>query len=285
MADHPNYKEGIAAVKSLEKELWEALKREPNFGFIEGTFQARFAKAIENLVNTIKNSLITRVKSTSGFTLIHSETEIAQIINKGKTLNLANNEIEDLLYISCREAKPINASELMTQMENWVNVVSKRGFPYKFNDIGQFNNFKNELKAGLNDIGVSTADVRIQGSAIRTPNAGDVDIAVVVEDNLFNQLLKNNFSGKITKNGSSIDISNYSQAELTQLSNEIAGNSAYNAQARTFEYAFKSGKIRPEDIEGLKTLKNKLEPICGKIDISAIRKNGNFDIKPFLKLN
>ena len=47
MADHPKYKGGIAAVKNLEKELWEVLKREPNFGFIEGTFQARLAKAIE----------------------------------------------------------------------------------------------------------------------------------------------------------------------------------------------------------------------------------------------
>ena len=56
-ADHPKYKDGIEAVKNLEKELWEAFKREPNFGFIEGTFQARFAKAIEaeGLINKILN--------------------------------------------------------------------------------------------------------------------------------------------------------------------------------------------------------------------------------------
>jgi hypothetical protein len=236
------------------------------------------------LLMTFKNKLISRIQGLTGFSIIHTDAEIIQIITRGRDLNLANDIVDDMLLISCRNAKPINASELMTQMDNWVNVINPRGFPYKFTDIGQFNSFKNELKSGLNEINVTTSDVRIQGSSLRTPNANDLDIAAIVSTNEFNQFLKSKFSGKITKNGISIDISNYSQSQLQLLADEISGNSTFNAVARTFERAFKSGKIRPQDISGLDNLKNVLKISYGDLDISVLREAGDFDLKPYIKI-
>ena len=190
-----------------------------------------------------------------------------------------------MIYIGCRDAKQIEATELIAQMDNWVNIVSKRGYPYKFTDINQFNKFKSELKSGLDEIGVATSDVRIQGSSLRTPNANDLDVAVVVDNNSFTQLLKNRFSGRITRQNQNIDIINSSQTELIQLVNDIKLNPTnYNAQAKTFEHAFSTGKIRPQDIDGLNSLKDLLKSRYGDIDLSIIKGVGDFDLKPYIKL-
>lgn len=208
-------------------------------------------------------------------------------------LNLADDVIDDMLFISCRDAKPINASELMTQMDNWVNVVSARGYPYKFNDIGQCNSFKNELKTGLNDINVTTSDVRIQGSSLRTPNANDVDMVAIISKGEFDNILKSAYNGKIKKNGVNVDLSNMNSTQLKNLSDDILQNpSLYNGVAKSdFNYNYTKQIInaKPDKgvIDGLKNLKDNLQATYPNLNIEniAIQTSGGiFDLKPFIKL-
>jgi hypothetical protein len=166
---------------------------------------------------SFEKRLITRLNNDSKFSLTHNSEEIIQIVRKGKKLNLSDDIIDDMLYISCRNAKPISASELILQMDNWVNVISRRGFPYRFSSIGEFNQFKQELKSSLNNIGVTTSDVRIQGSSLRTPRANDVDLAAIISESEFNNFLINRFSSRITKNGISIDLRNKTTQQLLDI--------------------------------------------------------------------
>ncbi|GAA3523211.1 hypothetical protein GCM10022393_42490 [Aquimarina addita] len=133
-----------------------------------------------DLLSAFKSKLSSRVNSASGFVLKHTNEQISAIIQKGKALGLSDDVIDDLLFISCRDAKLIDADGLMKQMDNWVNVVQKRGYPYKFADIVEFNRFKSDLKNRLNSIGISNSDVRIQGSSLRSPDASDVDLVAMV---------------------------------------------------------------------------------------------------------
>ena len=46
-----------------------------------------------------------------------------------------------MIYTGSRTAKAINAADLMQQMENWAKVVNPRGYPYKFKDLAEFQQF------------------------------------------------------------------------------------------------------------------------------------------------
>ena len=250
-------------------------------------------KTGDELVPAFKSRLASRVQSASGFTLKHTDTEIKAILQKGKDLNLADDVIDDMLFISCRDAKQIGAADLMTQMDNYVNVVLKQGHPYKFSDIGQFNTFKNELKTGLNDIGVSTSDVRIQGSALRTPNANDVDMVAVISKDEFDDVLKSFYNGKVKKNGVEVDMTNMNSQQLKDLSDDISRNpSSYNGIAKSdFNYNYTKQIInaKPDKgvIDGLKNLKDNLQLKYPNLNIENIAiqtSGGMFDLKPFMKL-
>ncbi|MFK7048829.1 hypothetical protein FLACOL_01503 [Flavobacterium columnare] len=246
-----------------------------------------------NWLPVFKNKLLSRVQNSVGFTLKHTDAEITQIIKKGKELGLTDDVIDDMLFISCRDAKPIASTDLVQQIDNYVNVVLKQGHPYKFTDIGQFNNFKNELKTGLKDIGVSTADVRIQGSSLRTPNANDVDLAAIISETDFDNLLKSFYNGKITKNNLTIDLSDMSNVQLKALSDDIIQNpSLYNRIAKddfSYNYTKKIINAKPDKgvVEGLKSLKNSIQinyPNLNVENIAIQTQSGVFDLKPYIKL-
>lgn len=74
----------------------------------------------------------------------------------------------------------MNAKQLIEQIDNYVNRVHKRGYPFKFKSLGEFNEFSREVKEGLAKIGVSIDDVRIQDSALRSKDAKDVDLAAII---------------------------------------------------------------------------------------------------------
>jgi hypothetical protein len=56
---------------------------------------------------------------------------------------------------------------------------------------------------------------------------------------------------------------------------------AFNAFARTFAYAYRVRKMRPDDVRGLSELIARLEASFGAMDISVMSRNGNFDVEPF----
>lgn len=168
----------------------------------------------------------------------------------------------------------------------------ERVYPYKFSDIGQFNSFKNELKTGLNDINVTTSDVRIQGSSLRTPNANDVDLAAIISETDFDNFLVNRFNSKVTKNGTAIDLSNKSKQQLIYIANDYNLNpSLYNNQAKSFSKSMLDRKVsaysNDKVIPGFKELYNSVKGNYPNLNIENITiqtSGGNFDLKPFIKL-
>ncbi|WP_159090718.1 hypothetical protein [Aquimarina aquimarini] len=178
-------------------------------------------------------------------------------------------------------------------MDNWVNVVQKRGYPYKFADIGEFNRFKSELKSGLDDIGISSADVRIQGSSLRTPDANDIDLVAMVTQSDFDNFVKVKFKDNIIKNGVKVDISNMTNSQLKSLADDIVSNrSLYNSKAyQDFSYTINSQIINAKGskniIGGFKNLKNTISSKYSSLNVENIAiqpTGGGFDLKPFLKL-
>jgi len=248
----------------------------------------------EDILKAFKKRLEARIANVSDeFTLIYTDDELATLIGKGKELGLANDVIDDLLYIGCRNAKNISATDLATQMDNLVNRVLKDGLPYRFTDKKQFIAFAEDLKSGLNDIGVSTSDVRLQGSCLRTPNAKDVDMVTIISVDEFDNIIKKAYDGKIKKNKVVVDIKNMTSSELKNLSDDIIQNpSLYNDKAKGgFNYCYTSQMInaKPDKgiIKGLKELKESLQAKYPNLNIENIAiqtSGGTFDLKPFMKL-
>src|SRR5262249_48705859 len=128
-------------------------------------------------------------------------------------------------------AKPITAADLMQQMENWANVVSKRGFPYKFPDLTEFQRFGTDLLEQVRRAGLPTDDVRVQGSALRKPGAADVDLAVFVSEEAFDNLLVDRYDLRAAFSEKSpttpkapISLKGRPHADLVRLANEIMTN-------------------------------------------------------------
>ena len=239
-------------------------------------------KPTDEVSGNIKNKISS---SPDKFELIYSDTEINNLIHEGRKLGLDDATIEDLIFIGSRRAKPMTTSELLSQMDNYVNTVGKRGFPYRFDNLEQYTQFKTDLIGGLDNIQLPIDDVRIQGSSLRTPNAKDLDIAIFIDDADFDKLLIESFANKIKLNGEAVNLSDRTHSELVNLAKDIMNNpDGYNSKAKTFAFAIEKGKIRPQDVSGLRRFKKSLEQTYGEIDISVLSENGEFDVKPFWRI-
>ena len=277
-----NHDELGAAVDKLEKALTEEHMKE--------VVEARQAKLTEEklgeaageahkeLLAAVKAAVLERLRRRTTadpgkFDLVYTEAELDAIIAKGKELGLSTVEIEDLVYTGSRKAKAISAAELMQQMENWANVVKKRGYPYKFEDLAQFKAFSRDLIEGVRSVGLPVDDVRVQGSALRRPTANDVDLAVFVEEGVFDKLLIDRFHARIAKAGTKIPLKGKSHAELMELLADIDANpTAYNAQAGTFQNALKTGIIssKSDIIKALKTVRADIAAKYPHLNIESI---------------
>lgn len=244
---------------------------------------------------SIRDAIVQRVKTriaaqSNKFKLTYSEAELEGIIRKGKELGLSDQVIEDLIYTGSREAKAISSTDLIQQMEHWTNVISKRGFPEKFTDMPEFQQFSKDLLDGVQNAGLPADDVRIQGSSLRKTSANDVDIAVFVEEATFDNLLVERYHQKIalTEGGTKISLEGKSHVELLQLADDIRANPGkYNAQARTFQNAINNGIIssKSDIIKPLKSVRTDIAQKYPSLNLEAISiliKGGLFDVTPDL---
>jgi hypothetical protein len=218
------------------------------------------------------------------FEVNFTDEEIAKIVAEGRRLGLTEKEIEDLMFVASRVEKRISSEELIQQMTNYATVVKERGYPYRFESQEQFNAFKADLIAELQKFGLETGDVRIQGSSLRKPDAKDVDVAVLVDRETFQQMLEKRFGGnkpmkrdgfgdranwdelagkigadsakwKETVAEAKAELGHTADAELTPAQDADVQKLAkdkykriYNSEADTFARAHESGKIRGSDI-------------------------------------
>jgi hypothetical protein len=203
------------------------------------------------------------------FVLSYSDNEISDIIKTGEQLGLDAKSIEDFIFTGSRADKPISSVELIQQMNNYVNIVSKRGFPYKFDSAKDFINFKTELKDLLSKNGIPVDDICIQGSSLRTANAKDIDIAVFVSENVFNSL-----SSKMIKG--------IQQRANPRAARKIIGNLEHqisNGRINSFYF----DRIENESFnEKLFELTRYMSNSEGSIDLSLMLKGKTFDVSPYL---
>jgi hypothetical protein len=237
-----------------------------------------------------------RIANNPKFKLAYSNDEVMAILNKGKELGLSDRLVEDMIQTGSREAKRLSAGELETQMENWANVVSKRGFPFKFGGLDDFKQFGTDLKAELGKSGLPSDDVRIQGSSLRNPNANDVDLSVFIDQSAFDKLLIDRYDGKIAftdkapapNTGTKIKLTGMSNAELMELAKDIENNPRnYNSLAKTFMNAELNGQLNSKgDISaGLKAAAKTIAAKYPGLNIETISvevRGGAFDLQPDL---
>ena len=70
-------------------------------------------------------------------------------------------------------------------MDNWAGVVKPRGYPYHFQNAEQFHEFGGRLGDLGEQFGLPKGTTIVQGSALRTAGAKDVDVALIVPDKEF----------------------------------------------------------------------------------------------------
>jgi LysM repeat protein len=241
----------------------------------------QWLKRLEHLKSRI-------ARQADKFKLIYSEAELKAIAKRGQELGLSDHLVDDLIFTGSREAKALSAMELMEQMKEWAQVVRKRGYPHRFKGLEEFQEFSRKLLDGLHKAGLPIDDVRIQGSALRTAKAKDVDVAAFVDKAAFGELLTAYFHQKIAMSGQKLSLKGKSYAELLELVRDIGANPAkYNAHARTFEHALKTGVINSKSpiVKPLKELAASLAstyPHLNLETVSILIKGGLFDLTPDL---
>jgi LysM repeat protein len=252
----------------------------PNLDALEAAAKL-WLKRVEHLKSRI-------ARQADKFKLVFSEVELKAIAQRGKELGLNDSLVDDLIFTGSREAKALSATDLMEQMREWAQVVRKRGYPHRFQNLAEFRDFSRKLLDGLHAAGLPTNDVRIQGSALRTLKAKDVDVAAFVDKTAFGELLAGYFHQKIAVSAQKLSLKGKSYAELLELTRDIAANPAkYNAHARTFEHAMKTGVINSKSaiVKPLKELAANLAstyPHLNLETVSVLVKDGLFDLTPAL---
>jgi outer membrane protein OmpA-like peptidoglycan-associated protein len=223
----------------------------------------------------------------------YSRQEVVQILDKAKELGLDTKTARDMMFQGSRKAKPLTAAELMKQME-WAKEVKDRGYPFKFKDKAEFEAFGNEVKAELKKIGVPDADVRVQGSSARNPGAGDVDVAVFMDEAAFDKALIDRFSGraarKVATGFEPIDMKGMSHDDLMNLAKEIEKNDeGFNGQADTFQRAMRVRQILSlkDIVKGLEAARKRISakfPDLKLNEMSVLTGSSDFDLEPSVSI-
>jgi hypothetical protein len=244
----------------------------------------------KRVINNISELL--KIAKAANLYKFYNAYDLTRIINQAKKLNLTIEDFEG--FIKTGNIKKIKPKDLVEQMENYVNIVLKRGFPFGFNSLEEFTKFGKDLKTSLKSIEIPIDDIRIQGSSLRKKIPKDLDLSVFVDDSKFNSYLKEAFKGKIKLDGKVVDVSSMSDDELLKLAENIKSNrSLYNDKADTFERAMYSRKIsskRTNRIEFIKGFRESRQELNSKYtnlnieDISIQTINGKLNLKPDLKI-
>ena len=125
----------------------------------------------------------------------YSDAELDDITAHGRSLGLTPEESADFATAGAipkpvSEKYPLGRDRIPTddvkrQMDNWANEVRPRGYPYHFDSEEQFQEFGGKLTDLGATFGLPRGRMLVQGSALRSPAAKDVDVAVIVPDEEF----------------------------------------------------------------------------------------------------
>ncbi len=228
---------------------------------------------IDELVTATRQRMEARLSNNDNFELQYSDAELGEIISQGRTLGLSQEAIEDLIFTGSRNNKRLTSSQLINQMDNWVNDIAPRGFPHLFNTMEEFNTFKQRITGLLESYGISSNDIRIQGSSLRTSSAEDIDIAVFLSAADFDAVATTAREGYIAR----LRLNNHTEEDIHK---RIKPIDKQIANGRLNSYYF--DRIPNSDVfnDALYEIRNSFG---FKIDISLMRPGSGFDIEPFLR--
>lgn len=157
-----------------------------------------------------------------------------------------------------------------------------RGFPYGFKDKDAFDELAKQLKQGIagkpppsGGIPVPTVEAAVQGSAVYRPAADDVDIALLVDQKQFDQLIEQSFPKEVAK----VRARGIDPVRMTI-------GDAQTAAEKTLANAVDTGILkRDKVVPRLSDIRDKLESIAGKpVDLSVVKRGGKFDHGPYLPI-
>jgi len=194
----------------------------------------------------------------------YNSSDLDAIYKKALQLDM---RLDDLIgFVKTGNIKEIKSVELLKQMDNYINIVLQRGYPFGFRNLKEFEQFCDILKSELSSIALSTNDIRIQGSSVRSKNPNDIDIAIFLKDK-------------------DLDIFINKTRELRKEKSIISGNPKF---LKNYERRLSLGKINSFDFPKIKNdyfdlLKNNMFK-DKKVQISVIIENSSFDVSPYLKL-
>jgi LysM repeat protein len=173
-------------VKLLEKagEAWKTLS--------EAT-RKRIQKALSL---GKKKRLLEYEKLAERIRKVYSAADFEKVLAHAEKLAFKEKELRDFLEMGIiakpwkKPPKvPLTVEELMAQMETWTKVIKPRGYPFLFSTLEEFNQFRAKLMKLLKKYNLPKGRVVIQGSALRSPLAKDLDIAIFVSDKVFAKYL------------------------------------------------------------------------------------------------
>jgi len=157
-----------------------------------------------------------------------------------------------------------------------------RGFPYGFKDKSVFDQFGKQLKDGVaakptpsGGIPVPTGDAAVQGSAVYRPTAGDIDVALLVDQKQFDKLIEQSFAKQVAK----VRARGIDPLRMTM-------GDAKTAAERTLANAVETGIIKRDNlVPRLSDIRDGLESVAGiGVDLSAVKRGGKFDRGPYFPI-
>lgn len=74
-----------------------------------------------------------------------------------------------------------------TSLDN-LAVARGRGYPFGFADKSQYDTFLGKVKASLDKRKIPSGDIRVHGSAMHNQTPGDIDVAVIVDNEAFSKI-------------------------------------------------------------------------------------------------
>jgi len=266
---------------------------------------ASLAKVAATKKDALIKRAIARIKAQPKFTLNYSRDDMNRIVDHARARGLDDQTIEDLIYIGSRNnvidnstvpptihVKQIDAATMLAQIDNFTQTVSPRGFPYRFDDMAQFQAFSNALVDSVAGQGLDASNIKVQGSSLRKVEAKDVDVAVFISKEKFAEIIATHFQGDAKlapvgkKAGAALPLAGKSYDDLMALAQQIDANpAAYNAVARTFKHKMLSGLINSEGHESPQ-IRAVHAAIAGAFpaqnveSVSLAIAGGAFDLKP-----
>ncbi|WP_334126776.1 hypothetical protein [Empedobacter brevis] len=183
----------------------------------------------------------------------YHSTNLNSIYTKALKLDMTLDDLRG--FVKTGNIKEIKSVDLLKQMDNYINIVLKRGYPFGFKNLKEFEQFCKEIeKIVISKLEIKTFDVVIQGSSVRNVKPKDIDVGIFVDEGTFFDMVTKVFN------------------------NPLEGT----AKHRGMLHAIETGKITSSYAK-LSKDRRTLEKAFGKIDLSVILEKGKFDIKPNFK--